>query len=362
MSGDERTDALSDDELDELVVAASALLTEGDWDELLAGPLPATRDDVVGPPAPLAPPASGPHPDAGDGGASGPGISSGTELESPRPRRKRSTGWRLAPIALAAAAALVVVLVVRDPEPSVDPASPSSTTSAVPATTTTEGPPVLEHPVGVADRSAELQTELADLDALVHEVTGDPNLLGRSLAVSQQFSPRSFPDLTPLPTRATWVFSNPAADPPGRCDRFVPAPPTMDGFAGVGFGSAATLTTVTTYTFTDEASAADFLAGRSLLLGVGLDECEARPDARRPSVRHRSFDPSPAPDAFDDWNTWTLSAPEDLLLDETGAFGFLGRIGDQLVEVRIGAVDPSTIGTDDFGRLIGEVANRIGGP
>ena len=194
----------------------------------------------------------------------------------------------------------------------------------------------VEHLTDVADRSLALRSELGDLTPAVDALIGEP-LVSKDLTVGDYFPAPTFPALSPLPGRTAWIFVNPrshsATDP---CALFAPRSITMTGFAGPAWISDTSDVSVVTYTATGPAEATDLFAGRSLQLGASAGECVADTSGNI-VVSHRALMLTTPPAGIDQWNSWTFSAPDPLLADETGAYGFVVRRGDQIFEIRVGA-------------------------
>lgn len=123
---------------------------------------------------------------------------------------------------------------------------------------------------------------------------------------------------------------------------YAPRSITMTGFAGPAWISDTAYVSVVTYTLTGPAEASDFFAGRSLQLGALEGECVADTSGEI-VVNHRGLALNVLPTGVDQWNSWTFSAPDPLLPDETGAYGFLLRRGDQISEVRAGVKNNLTL-------------------
>ena len=234
--------------------------------------------------------------------------------------------------------------------------SPASTGVVTPSTMTS--PPgstsTVEHLTKVDDRSLALQSSLGDpTDAVKALIQESP--LRRSLSLAEYFPSTGFPVLSPLPARTTWTFVNPKVQTPDSpCHSFVPAPITMTGFAGQGWLSDTTNVTTVTYTFTGPAEATDFLKGRSLQLGVLGSDCIADASGGI-EVEHQAMELTPVPANIDQWHSWTFSAP-DLIIDETGAYGYVLRRGDQIFEIRVGVKKGRTFTPAELSSFVGVIA------
>lgn len=273
-----------------------------------------------------------------------------------RSRQRRAAAIvGIAAVAVAVGVYLTVGAASDDDRVDVIGTPPVQTTTIAPAPQPNE----VEHLTDVADRSLALRSDLGDLTPAVDELLAEP-AVPKELTVSEYFAASTFPALAPLPGRTTWMFLNPRIrSTENPCALFTPRPLTMTGFAGPAWLSAQADVSVVTYSATGPAEAGDFFVGRSLQLGVPEAECMADTSGNL-QVAHRDLPLTDVSGRVEQWNSWTFASPDPLLPEETGAYGYLLRTGDQILEIRVGVRNHTTLTPERLSSFVGDVVAAVG--